>query len=324
MQNWKPIFTGISSYFRLFLTDTLTPLHLLVSQFCNNCPCLTKFNFFWGDYETGSVRVCVRPGSKSMKNATSLSFLGRFWFCLFYLIGLGVGFKTSAQNFEIHYANLCKFIQNQRKMLLLSVISWPILILFILSDRAWCGLQNFYTEFWNSLIMQIYANLFKINEKCYFVISWPILILFVLSDRAWCGLQNFYTEFWNSLIMQIYSNLFKINEKSYFSVISWPILILFVLSDRAWCGFKINEKCYFSVISWPILILFVLSDRTWCGFQNFYTEFWNSLIMQSYANLFKINEKCYFSVISWPILILFVLSDRAWCGLQNFYTEFWN
>ena len=41
-----------------------------------------------------------------------------------------------------------------------------------------------------------YANLFKINEKCYFsVISWPILIQFVLSDRAWCGLQNFYTEF---------------------------------------------------------------------------------------------------------------------------------
>ena len=53
--------------------------------------------------------------------------------------------------------------------------------------------------------MQIYANLFKINEKCYFSISWPILILFVLSDRAWCGLQNFYTEFWNSLIMQIYA-----------------------------------------------------------------------------------------------------------------------
>ena len=94
------------------------------------------------------------------------------------------------------------------KVCFFSFISWPILILFVLSDRAWCGLQNFYTEFWNSLIMQIYANLFKINEKCYFsVISWPILILFVLSDRAWCGLQNFYTEFWNSLIMQIYANL---------------------------------------------------------------------------------------------------------------------
>ena len=139
-----------------------------------------------------------------------------------------------------------------------------------------------------------YANLFKINEKCYFVISWPILILFVLSDRAWCGLQNFYTEFWNSLIMQIYAYLFKI-----------------------------NEKCYFSVISWPILIMFVLSDRAWCGLQNIYTEFWNSLIMQMYANLFKINEKCYFS-ISWAILILFGLSDRAWWGLQNFFTEYWN
>ena len=150
-----------------------------------------------------------------------------------------------------------------------SVISWPILILFVLSDRAWCGLQNFYTEFWNSLIMQIYANLFKINEKCYFsVIFWPILILFVLSDRAWCGLQNFYTELWNSLIMQIYANLFKI-----------------------------NEKCYFSVISWPILIPFVLSDRAWCGLQNFYTELWNSLIMQIYAHLFKVNEKCHLSSI---------------------------
>ena len=100
-----------------------------------------------------------------------------------------------------------------------------------------------------------YANLFKINKKCYFSISWPILILFVLSDRAGWGILNFYTEFWNPLIMQIYANLFKI-----------------------------NEKCYFSVISWPILILFVLSDRAWCGLQNFCTECWNSLIMQIYAH----------------------------------------
>ena len=50
--------------------------------------------------------------------------------------------------------------------------------------------------------------------------------------------------------------------------------------------FKIKEKFYFS-ISWPILILFVLSDRAWGGPRNFYTEFWNSLIMQIYANLFK-------------------------------------
>ena len=144
----------------------------------------------------------------------------------------------------------CVWAQNV-EICFFSVISWPILILLVLSDRAWCGLQNFYTEFWNLLIMQIYANLFKINEKCYFtVISWPILILFVLSDRAWCGLQNFYSEFWNSLIMQIYANLFKI-----------------------------NEKCYFTVISWPILILFVLPDRAWCELQNFYTEIWNSFTM---------------------------------------------
>ena len=150
--------------------------------------------------------------SKSTKNATSLSFLGRFW-------------------------------------------------LFILSDRAWCGLQNFHTELFNSLIMLIYANLFKINENATSLSSsWPNLILFGLSDRASWGLQNFYIEFWNSLIMQIYANLFKI-----------------------------YEKCYFSSISWAILILFGLSDRAWWGLQNFYTEFWNSLIMQIYANLFKIN-----------------------------------
>ena len=37
---------------------------------------------------------------------------------------------------------------------------------YTVSDRAWWGLRNFYTELWNSLMMQIYANLFKINEKC--------------------------------------------------------------------------------------------------------------------------------------------------------------
>ena len=204
--------------------------------------------------------------SKSTKNATSL-FLGRFWFYLFYLIGLGGGFKTS-QNFEIHYlCNLCKFIQNQRKCYF--SISWPILILFVLSDRAGWGLQNFYTEFWNSLIMQIYANLFKINEKCYFSISWPILILFVLSDRAGWGLQNFYTEFLNSLIMQIYANLFKINEKCYFSVISWPILILFVLSDRAWCGLHRILK----FINYANLCTFIQNQRKMLLLCHFLADF---------------------------------------------------
>ena len=129
------------------------------------------------------------------------------------------------------------------KVCFFSVISWPIFILFVLSDRAWCGLQNFYTEFWNSLIMQIYANLFKINEKCYFsVISWPILILFILSDRAWSGLQNFYTELWNSLIMQIYANLFK-NATSLFLGRFW--FCLFYLIGLGG-GFKTSTQ-YFEI-----------------------------------------------------------------------------
>ena len=122
----------------------------------------------------------------------------------------------------INYANLFKI--NEKCYF---SISWPILILFVLSDRAGWGLQNFYRELWNSLIMQIYANLFKINKKCYFVISWPILILFVLSDRAWCGLQNFYTEFWNSLIMQIYSKSAK-NATSLFLGRFWFCLIYLI------------------------------------------------------------------------------------------------
>ena len=176
------------------------------------------------------MRVCpsvrVSAGLKMLKFASSRHFLADFdsvWKGL-------VRASKRLQNLKfINHANLCKFIQNQWKMLLL-VISWPILILFVLSDRAWCGLQNFYTEFWNSLIMQIYANLFKINEKCYFsVISWPILILFVLSDRAWCGLQNFYTEFWNSLckFMQIYSKSTK-NATSLFLGRFWFCLVYLI------------------------------------------------------------------------------------------------
>ena len=142
---------------------------------------------------------------KIKKKMLLLYFLGDFDSVCFYLIGIGGGFKLLHRILKfINYANLFKI----NKKWYFSVISWPILILFVLSDRAWCGLQNYYTEFWNSLIMQIYANLFKINEKCY-SISWAILILFGLSDRAWWGLQNFYTEFWNSLIMQIYSKSTK-------------------------------------------------------------------------------------------------------------------
>ena len=54
---------------------------------------------------------------KITKIASSPSFLDRFSFCLFYLIGLGGGFKICTQNFAplINYANLCKCIQKSPK-----------------------------------------------------------------------------------------------------------------------------------------------------------------------------------------------------------------
>ena len=50
-----------------------------------------------------SVRPSVLPSVHSFQNASSSSFLNRFWFWLFHKIGLGGGFKTSTQNCEIHY-----------------------------------------------------------------------------------------------------------------------------------------------------------------------------------------------------------------------------
>ena len=66
--------------------------------------------------------------------------------------------------------SVCPSVRAQNvKVCFFSVISWPILILFVLSDRAWCGLQNFYTEFWNS----DYANLCKFIQNQ----TWKMLLL---------------------------------------------------------------------------------------------------------------------------------------------------
>ena len=94
-----------------------------------------------------------------------------FWFCLFYLIGLGGGFKTSTQNFEILlimqiYANWFKI--NEKCYMYFS-ISQRILILFVLSDRAWWGLQNFYTEFW-----QIYSKSTKNAHSGFWCFIWGL------------------------------------------------------------------------------------------------------------------------------------------------------
>ena len=125
-------------------------------------------NFYTEFWNSLIMQIYANLFRKSTKNATSLSFLGRFWFCLFYLIGLGVGFKTSTKNFEIHY--LCKFMQIYSKSMKnatsLSFLGrfWFCLFYLIGLGVGFKLLQRF----WHSLIMQIYANLFKINEKCYF------------------------------------------------------------------------------------------------------------------------------------------------------------
>ena len=77
-----------------------------------------------------------------------------------------LNFYTEFWNFAplINYGNLCKFIPKITK-----IASSPTFLdrfsLFILSDRARWVLQNLYTKFRNSLIMLIYANLFKITNK---------------------------------------------------------------------------------------------------------------------------------------------------------------
>ena len=59
-----------------------------------------------------------------------------------------------------------------------SLISWPIFILFVLSDRARWRLQNLYTKFWNSLIMLIYAFFFFLHLIFFFFFLFLLLLFF--------------------------------------------------------------------------------------------------------------------------------------------------
>ena len=71
-----------------------------------------------------------------------LLFRSGYWFCLFYLIGLGGGFKTSTLNCDIHssckwYAGI--FVKNQWQMLHRLYFEADLPSMFVLSDRAWVG-----------------------------------------------------------------------------------------------------------------------------------------------------------------------------------------
>ena len=87
---------------------------------------------------------------KITKIASSPSFLDRFSFCLFYLIGLGGGFKTCTQNFQnwlimLIYANVFKITKK-------------------ITIGLGGGFKTCTQNFQNLLIMLIYANVFKITK----------------------------------------------------------------------------------------------------------------------------------------------------------------
>ena len=75
----------------------------------------------------------------------------------------------------IKYANLCTFFKNHKNCFFFP-ISNPILILFALYDSTKWGIQNLYTELWNSLNMLIYAHFSKITK----IASSPFLTWFEL------------------------------------------------------------------------------------------------------------------------------------------------
>ena len=266
--------------------------------------------------------------SKSVKIATSLSFLGWFWFCLIYcprLTKLVRGLwnrlctcvcacvRASTKNatslflgrfwfclfyliglgggFKTSTYRILKFITYANYSKSIKNATSPLFL-----GRFWFCLfyliglgGGFKTSTYRILNFINYANLFKINKKCYFSpISWPILILFVLSDRAWGGLQNFYTEFWNSLIICKFMEILSKSMK--------------IATSLSFLG-----QVWFCLIYCPRLTKLVRG--LWNGLHTCVCPCVRVSVRPC------INTKGYFSSISWPILILFVLSDRAWCGL---------
>ena len=105
--------------------------------------------------------------SKKKKIASSPSFLDRFSFCLFYLIGLG-GLQNLYTKFSklINYANLCKCIQNHNNKKSQKNASSPSFL-----NQFWFGLLylvgtlNFYTELWDFAPLINYGNLCKFIPK---------------------------------------------------------------------------------------------------------------------------------------------------------------
>ena len=96
-----------------------------------------------------------------------------------------LNFYTEFWNFAplINYGNLCKFIPKITKIASSTFLDRFSFCLFYLILRARWVLQNLYTKFRNSLIMLIYANLFKITNKITKNASSPLFL-----NRFWFSL----------------------------------------------------------------------------------------------------------------------------------------
>ena len=109
---------------------------------------------------------------------------------------------------------------------------------------AWLGLPNFYTEFQNSWIMQIYANLCKKNDTVllYFPANLLHLFLFCLSDSVLVVVPSRPTQ--NSEIHYLFnlSNLPKTSMKSAASLFCSGFSFCLYYLIGFGCSFQISKK----------------------------------------------------------------------------------
>ena len=114
---------------------------------------------------------------------------------------------------KLFWNSLIMFMQIYCKIHYFSVISWPILILFVLSDRAWWGLRNFHRSFnLHSLLVQIYA--FEQGGDVYYASRNLLIHLFFL----WLAQkEKIYLGKLNIILVQILKHEWPRNWPSFIS-----------------------------------------------------------------------------------------------------------
>ena len=142
-----------------------------------------------------------------------------------------------------------------------SLFHSAILIPFVLSDRACWGLRNFYTELWNSLIMQIYANLKSTkNATSPLFHSGFWFRLFYL-----IGLGRGFETFTQNCDIINYENLCKfiqIHEKWHLSSIQKSQQICTCGGDVYYASRNLLSTCFKGLTTiHPCLLYFLFSPR---------------------------------------------------------------